>query len=206
LPLIVLAALSIVGGYGKWFEHLVVKPELASFASAGTAALGATSEAAGHGEAAHKAHLMAMILSIGIAGLGILFSTSVYFWKRISADKIAERFKGVYNFLLNKWYFDELYAATVVFATMAISRVSAWFDRTIIDGVVNGVARVTVIGSWAAGWNDNKIVDGLVNWVARVIGWFGDTLREVQTGKVQAYILMALGAVVLLYVLQLAFA
>ncbi len=206
LPLIVLAALSIVGGYGKWFEHLVAKPELASYASAGAAALGAASESAGHGEAAHQAHLIAMILSIGIAALGILFSTSVYFWKRISADKIAERFKGVYNFLWNKWYFDELYAGTVVFATMTISKVSAWFDRTIIDGLVNGVARVTVMGSWIAGWNDNKIVDGLVNWVARVIGWFGDTLREVQTGKVQAYILMALGAVVLLYVLQLAFA
>ena len=203
LPLIVLAALSIVGGYGKWFEHLVAKPELARYASVASETLSA---AASHGDAAHKAHLMAMILSIGIAGLGILFSTSVYLWKRISADKIAERFKGVHNFLWNKWYFDELYAATVVFATMAVSRVAAWFDRTIIDGVVNGVARVTIIGSWAAGWNDSKIVDGLVNWVARVIGWFGDTLREVQTGKVQAYILMALGAVVLLYVLQLAFA
>ncbi len=206
LPLIVLAALSFIGGYGKWFEHLVAKPELASFASAGMAALGAASEAAGHGEAAHQAHLMAMILSIGIAALGILFATSVYFWKRISADKITERFKGVYNFLWNKWYFDEIYSATVIFGTLAISRVSAWFDRTIIDGIVNGVAHVTVLGSWAAGWNDNKIVDGLVNWVARVIAWFGDTLREVQTGKVQAYILMALGAVVLLYVLQLAFA
>jgi hypothetical protein len=31
-------------------------------------------------------------------------------------------------------------------------------------------------------------------------------LREVQTGRVQTYILMALGAVVLLYILQLAFA
>ena len=95
--------------------------------------------------------------------------------------------------------------ATILAATAVISRTAAWIDRVIIDGVVNGVARITVLGSWATGWNDNKIVDGAVNWVASAIDWFGRNLREVQTGKVQAYILMALGAIVLLFVLQIMF-
>jgi len=147
-----------------------------------------------------------MILSIAIAGLGILLATVVYLWKRISAEEWAERLKPVYSFLWNKWYFDELYGATVVAGTLMISRVSSWFDSKIIDGLVNGAGHMTVLGSRLSGWNDNKIIDGLVNAVADMIGWFGATLREVQAGKVQGYILLALGAVVLFYVLQLAFA
>ncbi|MGH7496504.1 MAG: NADH-quinone oxidoreductase subunit L [bacterium] len=197
IPLFVLGFLSVVGGYGKWFEHLVTKPGLPN---GGLEAIEHVAEST-----AHTAHTMAMIVSIGIASLGILLSTSVYFWKRISADAVASRFPKLYQFLLNKWYFDELYAATILAATTTISRTAAWIDRVVIDGVVNGVARITVLGSWAAGWNDNKIVDGAVNWVADAIDWFGRNLREVQTGKVQAYILMALGAVVLLFVLQIMF-
>jgi NADH-quinone oxidoreductase subunit L len=198
VPLIVLAVLSVVGGYGKWFEELVRRPELAGAVAAGAAEHG--------GEAAHSAHTLAMVLSILVATIGILLSMAVYYWKKISADEMAARFKGVHKFLLNKWYFDELYNATAIAGTLAFSRISAWFDLKVIDAAVNGVAKGTVVGSWASGLTDNRVVDGLVNLVARVIGWFGATLREIQTGKVQSYILAALGALVLFYVLQMVFA
>jgi len=204
VPLIVLGVLSVFGGYGHWFEDLVTKPNLAAYAVAGVAVPEAAHEVS-H-EVAHTAHTMAMWLSIFVAGAGILLSTAFYFWKKFSADAMAERFKPVYNFLLNKWYFDELYGKTFVAGTHVFSRIMAWFDAKVVDGMVNGTAKITVIGSRLSGWNDNKIVDGLVNLTADVVGWFGMTLREVQTGRVQNYILMALGAVVLLYVLQLAFA
>jgi NADH-quinone oxidoreductase subunit L len=186
VPLIVLGVLAVVGGYGHWFEDLVTKPELATYATT-TIAPEAVHEA-GHA-AAHTAHTLAMWLSIFVAGLGILISTAFYYWKKFSADAVAERFKPVYKFLWNKWYFDELYAATVLAGTHLFSRVSGWFDLKVVDGLVNGVAKVTVAGSWLSGWHDNKIVDGLVNLTARIIGWFGATLREVQTGRVQTYIL-----------------
>jgi NADH-quinone oxidoreductase subunit L len=203
VPLIVLGVLSVVGGYGNWFKDLITKPELASYAASAVAPAAAAE--AGH-DVAHTAHTLAMWLSIFVAGLGILVSTAFYYWKKFSADTVAERFQPVYNFLLNKWRFDDLYHATFLAGTHLFSRVSAWFDLKVIDGLVNGTAKVTVLGSWASGWHDNKIVDGLVNLTANIVGWFGATLREVQTGRVQSYILMALGAVVLLYILQLAFA
>jgi NADH-quinone oxidoreductase subunit L len=203
VPLIVLGVLSVVGGYGSWFQDLVTKPELASYAASAVAPAAAAE--AGR-DVAHTAHTLAMWLSIFVAGLGILLSTAFYYWEKFSADAVAERFKPVYNFLLNKWRFDDLYNATVLAGAHLFSRVSAWFDLKVIDGLVNGAAKVTVLGSWASGWHDNKIVDGLVNLTANIVGWFGATLREVQTGRVQSYILMALGAVVLLYILQLAFA
>jgi NADH-quinone oxidoreductase subunit L len=204
VPLIVLGVLSVVGGYGSWFKDLIVKPELTSYAAAGAIGQAAT-QVVSH-EIEHTAHTVAMWLSILVAGLGILISTAFYYWKKFSADAMADRFKPIYNFLLNKWRFDDLYMKTFVAGTHLFSRVMAWFDSKVVDGLVNGAAKVTVLGSIMSGWHDNKIVDGLVNLTANIVGWFGATLREVQTGRVQSYILMALGAVVLLYILQLAFA
>ena len=199
VPLIVLAILSIVGGWGSWFTDLVQKPEVTA---AGAAALHMGEQGAGH-DIAHTAHNIAMTLSIIIATIGILLSTLVYLLKKISADEWENRCKPVYTFFQNKWYFDELYSATIIAGTLAISRGAAWFDTHIIDGLVNGVARITVLGSYLSGWTDTKIVDGLVNLIANGVGRLGSILREVQTGRVQSYILMALGAVVVLYILQL---
>src|SRR5208283_4252470 len=67
-----------------------------------------------------------------------------YYWKKINADAWAARLSGLYKFLLNKWYFDELYGAVVVSGTLALTRVLRWFDTYVIDGFVNGVASWTV--------------------------------------------------------------
>jgi NADH-quinone oxidoreductase subunit L len=58
--------------------------------------------------------------------------------------RLAERFGGLYRFLLNKWYFDELYDRIFVQPLMCLSRV-LWKtgDATVIDGVPNGLAWLT---------------------------------------------------------------
>jgi NADH-quinone oxidoreductase subunit L len=57
---------------------------------------------------------------------------------------VATRFAGVYQFLLNKWYFDELYDAVLVKPTMRLAKF-AWHvgDEQMIDGVPNGLATLT---------------------------------------------------------------
>ena len=200
IPLIALALFTVIGGYGSWFEELIRKPSLAMFST------GAAQQAV-HGAAegaAHGAHTIAMVLSILFAFGGILVAALYYYWNKYSAEAVSEKFAALYRFLWNKWYFDELYQATAVRGTLLLSRAMGWFDLKVIDGIVNGTARMTTLLSFGSGTTDNRVVDGLVNWVARIVGWFGATLREIQTGKVQAYILMALGAFILLYVIQLA--
>ncbi|MFQ6112497.1 MAG: NADH-quinone oxidoreductase subunit L, partial [bacterium] len=200
VPLIILAIFSIGPVWWGWFEHMIAKPDLSAFASA----TGLTSEAHTEAHAAvHPAHNIAMVLSIVVAGLGILVATATYFWNKISAEAWGRRLRGVYTILWNKYYFDELYGATVIKATLLTSRGSGTFDLKVIDGIVNGVARVTARLSFAEGRFDLRIIDGIVNWIARVIQFFGAQLREIQTGKVQSYILMALLAVVVLFIIQL---
>ena len=40
---------------------------------------------------------------------GLLLAFLMYQWKKISADKLAERLKPLYKLSYNKWYFDEFY-------------------------------------------------------------------------------------------------
>ena len=55
---------------------------------------------------------------------------------------------GLYRFVLNKWYFDELYDRIFVRPAQVLARV-LWQtgDAAIIDGVPNGIAALTVDGS-----------------------------------------------------------
>ncbi len=149
-------------------------------------------------EALHHSHGTAVILSILMAISGILLAFTMYQWKKISADKLAERFKPLYTFSLNKWYFDELYDKTFVSGTLALSRMVAWFDRVVVDGIVDGSATVTKAVSTFVGHFDNIVVDGLVNFMATLSGIIGIFFRKFQTGKVQTYIIMVIFSIVIL--------
>jgi len=145
VPLMVLACLStfiffsfnpLDAGEG-WLVSAVQRP--LTVVPAGVAAPGAETFA----EAAHLTHGPAILLSVLMAGLGTVLAFVVYYWKRVSADSAAEQFSGLHRFLLNKWYFDELYGWLIVNATLGWSRILRWFDTVIVDGIVNGTATWT---------------------------------------------------------------
>lgn len=150
-------------------------------------------------EEMHHAHSTAMILSLIMAGLGILLALVIYQWRLISADKLAIKFQPLYNFSLNKWYFDELYSKTFVAFTLGVSNLFAWFDQKVIDGIVNGTATVTRETSFLSGRFDNKVIDGWVNFTAYITGFFGLIFRRLQTGKIQTYLVMVLTGLIILF-------
>jgi NADH-quinone oxidoreductase subunit L len=149
-------------------------------------------------EAMHHAHIPTMILSLLMALSGILLAYAMYQWQRISADKLAERFKPLYKLSYNKWYFDEFYDGVLVAGTLALSRGLAWFDAKVIDGIVNGTAAITKGLSKFSGSFDNVVVDGAVNFTAYFSGFIGLILRRFQTGKVQTYIIFVVFSLIIL--------
>jgi NADH-quinone oxidoreductase subunit L len=82
---------------------------------------------------------------------------------RRAADALADRFSGLQRLLLNKYYVDEIYDATIVQPIRIVSEAGLWkvIDVKVIDAAVNGVGQ-TVSGS-------------------------SDLLRRLQTGSVRAY-------------------
>ncbi len=83
--------------------------------------------------------------------LGIFTAYLFYMIAPALPGRLAATFPAGYRFLLNKWYFDELYAFVFVRPYQALARM-LWQvgDETIIDGVPNGLAALTEEGSAGA--------------------------------------------------------
>ena len=201
VPLSVLALLSVffvfsanpISAADGWIARAIERPESVVPARV------APSPAPVFDEALHHSHTTAMGLSLLVAGLGILAAFATYAWKRISADAVASHVAPLHRFLLNKWYFDDLYNGLVVAGTLALTRVLRWFDNAVIDGMVNASGWLTRVTSFVSGRFDALVVDGAVNGTAYVSGFLGLVLRKFQTGKVQTYIVFAVLGVMLLY-------
>ncbi len=83
---------------------------------------------------------------VGKLVLAPSFRSSSFIWlkRREIADKAAATFPGVYRLLLNKYYVDEIYDATVVEPIRIVSTEGLWrgIDVNVIDGAVNGTASI----------------------------------------------------------------
>jgi NADH-quinone oxidoreductase subunit L len=106
-----------------------------------------------HNHIMHDAHEVPSWVPIAptVVGLsGIALAYILYMFAPSLPGKLAATFRGIYLFLLNKWYFDELYDTVIVRPIRALSRV-LWqkVDAGIIDGVPNGAA--SLAGEVAAG-------------------------------------------------------
>jgi NADH-quinone oxidoreductase subunit L len=90
---------------------------------------------------AEYAPLVASVGGIAVAGLFYVGMPSL-------PGIFATRFAGLYNFVLNKWYFDELYDALFVKPTHKLARF-VWHvgDDQMIDGVPRGLATLTADAS-----------------------------------------------------------
>jgi NADH-quinone oxidoreductase subunit L len=203
---------------GGWFAHLFPTPQRAYEHVTGGEGGAMTEHAAvgEHGEAAgalemekehteHVAHNTGMIISIIVAGLGIWIATLGYYWKKINPATWQVRLGVLYRGMYHKWWLDEIYNATAVGGVLLLARIFAWFDLTVIDGIVNGSAWVTRHFSFVEGWFDNHVVDGLVNFTAWFIGMWGRFIRIFQRGQIQRYVfyaLVAVGIIIILNVFQ----
>jgi NADH-quinone oxidoreductase subunit L len=128
-------------------------------------ATGARGEAGGHGEEPGKTQveLTLMAVSSAIAFLGIGIAWFFFRQRAERAEAVARALPGVQRLLLNKYYVDEIYDATIIQPIKRTSETVLWkgVDAGLIDGVVNG-AGTTVRGT-------------------------ASLLRLLQTGSVRAY-------------------
>ena len=185
------------GGTGFALSLFGVSEAVAAEEDAGHGTQDAHADDGHHGHG--PAHTIAMILSICVAGLGILFSWLFYHRRTLSAESVATTFRPVYNLFWHKYYFDEFYDGVLVALTVWKARLFAQFDGSVVDGIVNGVGIVTrdILAAFV-GFFDNRFVDGLVNRVAQVTWAVGGRIRRIQTGAIQTYLFVVLAGIVLL--------
>jgi len=134
VPLMVLAVLSLVGG---WFALPAFWGGPNYFADFLGPVLGG--EMMG-GEEAHRLELILSGVAVAAATVGLVVA-----WRMYSKGAQRPKLEGAYKVLYNKYYVDELYHAVVVGPLIWLSRNVLWkvIDEGIIDGAVNGIASVS---------------------------------------------------------------
>jgi NADH-quinone oxidoreductase subunit L len=85
-------------------------------------------------------------LVMGLGGIAVAYV--MYIANPLLPVRLAQSYGAIYRFVLNKWYFDELYNAIFVRPALRLARLF-WQvgDATLIDGVPNGLAELTTDGS-----------------------------------------------------------
>ncbi|MFH4966861.1 NADH-quinone oxidoreductase subunit L [Gaetbulibacter sp. M240] len=131
-PLIVLALLSIVGGFIPFSEF--VTPDRTGF------------------EAHLNYPLAAVAVSVGL--IGILLAWVFYKKENRLSERFAIGFGPLYKWSYDKFYFDEIYLfVTKKILFKCVSAPAAWFDRHVVDGTMNLIGNTTV--------NTSKKIKGL---------------------------------------------
>jgi NADH-quinone oxidoreductase subunit L len=228
VPLIILAVLAVLGGYlgvphslgGSNRIDAYLSPALPVAAATapvheitGHEAEGALQAGAEHAAVADAHHEIPaieyglMAASVALALMGIFLAWLFYIKQPALPQRFTRAVGPVYTLVANKFYVDELYGATVIAGFYAISRLSDWFDRWIVDGIVNGSRHLTVGLASISYFFDKYVIDLAVNAAGWVTKGCYFVLRRAQTGVVQSYAAaMVFGVFVLvsLYLLFLA--
>lgn len=174
IPLIVLAILSVLGGFigipeafaanSHWLEHYL-SPIFAS----------STALVEPHHLSRSQEYIMMGVVTAIIIAI-ILFAVNTF--KKGIGD--TEEAKGIGKLLENKWYIDELYDAVIVNPLNSFGGfLKNVIEKSGIDGVVNGVGKLVAYGSRQlrlvqSGQVANYLLIMILSMVIFFIIWFND--------------------------------
>ncbi|HEY4308178.1 MAG TPA: NADH-quinone oxidoreductase subunit L [Pirellulales bacterium] len=173
-PLMVLAVCALaVGAVFEWhhtFAHFLGSTP--SLAYAGVQPMVA------HGAAEHASHLGLALFSTVVALSGVGLAAFFYLGDRRQIEQLTRLMQSpfglkLYQLSTGKFYIDAIYGLLIVGPLRLLATISYWFDRWVIDGLVNLCGQVPIV--------------------------CGAVLRSLQSGMVQFYALvMVLGTLVLI--------
>ncbi len=172
VPLVILAVLSVVGGFMGIPAVFGGSHALSNFLSPVFADAQALNAA--HGHLSHSTEWMLMGVIVGFTAVMIFLAWSMYVRKQAVPAAEGSPLAPAHRVAYHKYYVDELYDKAIVRPLFLLSRV---FD-TIVERLM---------------------IDNLVNGMGKLVTWGGKTLRLVQSGDMAFYIFaMVIGAIILL--------
>ena len=177
VPLMILAVLSIVGGWMAAPAFWGGPDYFAKFLEP-TFAQGAAVNAEVAEAAAHALEIPLAIVAVVAALLGFVVAFWLYLKQPGKPEQLAKSMHGLYNTLLHKYYVDEIYAALIVKPLLWLSTNVLWqaVDVRTIDATVNGIA------------------EGATD--------IGDGVRHTQSGNTRSYgVWVVIGALIIIAII-----
>ena len=178
-PLIILAILSIGGGWigwptalggGAWFEHWF-EPVMAKIPGGGGGAE--------HVAVSHSTEYLLMGVTVVLVLIMIYLAYYLYCKNIGKTTSLRQSFSGIHKAVYNKYWVDEFYGATVV--------------RPIVNGSIFLWKIIDVL-----------IIDGIANGLGQVVRDMSGTFRKMQSGYLREYMAVFLVGVVLVIVFLVA--
>jgi NADH-quinone oxidoreductase subunit L len=116
-----------------------------------------------HGPAAFVLHSLTAGIAVYLAAAGALVAWFLYLKRPDIPARLSTQFSGLYNVLVNKYYFD-------------------WFNENVLMPAARGLG----IGLWKIG--DQTLIDGaVVNGSAKAVGLLAGVTRGLQSGYLYHY-------------------
>ncbi len=176
VPLLVLAALSVIGGFMGLPEGLGFTHAFKNYLSFVTAP-GSVYLHHGHG-LSHTAEYLLIGTSLALAIVSIWYAHKKYFIEKILPHEENALLPAFQKLVYHKFYLDEIYNTVFVKPLRALSdSLPKLVDKLIIDSAVNSTARLAQMG--------------------------GKTLRLLQTGNTGIYLFAMVGSVILLFIISM---
>lgn len=95
------------------------------------------------------------------------------------------------------YYLDNVNNILVTKPILYIANVSERIDKRWVDGMIHGLVYITVGGAYLLAWFDKYIIDGIVDMTGRVAMIVGSIARSFSGGKIQSYIFWSVFAVII---------
>jgi NADH-quinone oxidoreductase subunit L len=116
-------------------------------------------------------HLSFSIAPVALGLIGIFIAMWFYLKENDKPDKIAAALSGLYRSAYHKFYIDEIYTfITKKIIFNLIGRPAAWFDKNVVDGLMNATGNTTTL--------------------------IAEKIKGLQSGKVQQYAIYFLGGII----------
>jgi NADH-quinone oxidoreductase subunit L len=110
-------------------------------------------------------HVLGTFLALALVAVAVGAGGAYYVYVQLKGEparSFTEKFPAVHRFIYDKWRVDELYEETVIGAVDSLAEFGAWADKWIVDGILAKLSSFLVRG-------------------------VGSLLRQLQTGRIQAY-------------------
>ncbi|GMQ94005.1 MAG: NADH-quinone oxidoreductase subunit L [Acidimicrobiia bacterium] len=137
----------------------------------------------------------------------VLIGVAIGWWlygkdKKSQAARDTFRIPVLWPLFENLYYIDDFYMNGIVRPTMGpIANVVLWWDRNVVDGIVNGVGLGSLGVAKAVRVFDQNVVDGFYNEIGAGVDELGSGMRKSFTGRVQQYAAFSFVGVVVIAVL-----
>ena len=181
VPLAILAALAVLAGFlgtpvWPWFSSYL-NGHIAEFKPSALM---------------ERPELNLILLSAIVVGAAFVLGWRIYSKVAVQtprqSDPLQKYFPSVFHLLQNKFFIDELYAATVLRVNTAFSFTADWMDRVIWSGAVNAVAGLTGLCATINRSLDEFGVNAGFDFGCEGLRGAGGFLAWVQNGSIQRYL------------------